>query len=130
LQSRPVTALPSSFSFGSPFPLSAEDRTGPLWEINGSSSRRVPLPLDLNVETIRTAAMAEALLLNGAMWGGRLEVEVRKIVNGRVYTRSVPSDLHHGDARIRKNASSDLGHRLRESDVTPWEYYAPEIVKT
>jgi pyruvate,water dikinase len=130
LQSRPVTALPSGFSFGSPFPLSEEHRTGPLWEINGSSRRRVPLPLDLDTEAIRTAAMAEALLLNGSTRGGRLEVEVRKRVNGRVYTRSVPSDLHSGDGRIRKNASSDLGHRLRESDVTLWEYYAPEIVKT
>lgn len=129
LQSRPVTALPSGFSPGSPFPLSEGDRTGPLWELDGRSSRGVPLPLDLDVEAIRAATRTEALLLNGSAWGGRLEIEVRKIVNGRVYTRSVPSDLHPGDARIRKSASMDLGHRLRESDITPWEYHAPEITK-
>jgi pyruvate,water dikinase len=130
LQSRPVTALPSEYLFSSHFPLAGGDRIGPLWELNGSSSHRVPLPLDLYIQEIRTAAMAEAFLLNGSTWGGLPEVNIRKIVNGRVYTRSVPSELHHGDARVRRNAASDLGHRLRELDMTPWEYYAPEIEKT
>jgi phosphohistidine swiveling domain-containing protein len=128
LQSRPVTALPPDFSLGSPFPLADEDRFGPLWEISGSSRQRVPLPLDLDVEAIRTAAATETLLQNGGSWGGRRDLTLRKIVNGRVYTRSVPSDLHPGDARIRRNASRDLGHRLRETGVTPWEHHAPEVM--
>jgi phosphohistidine swiveling domain-containing protein len=128
LQSRPVTGLPPDFSLGSPFPLADEDRFGPLWEISGSSRQRVPLPLDLDVEAIRTAASTETLLQNGGSWGGRRDLTLRKIVNGRVYTRSVPSDLHPGDARIRRNASRDLGHRLRETGVTPWEHHAPEVM--
>ncbi|HEV3027735.1 MAG TPA: PEP/pyruvate-binding domain-containing protein, partial [Planctomycetota bacterium] len=153
LQSRPVTALPPSrrneergtrnessvlplpvliphpsFLVPHSFPLADEDRWGPLWEISGSSRQRVPLPLDLDVEAIRTAASTETLLQNGGSWGGRRDLTLRKIVNGRVYTRSVPSDLHPGDARIRRNASRDLGHRLRETGVTPWEHHAPEVI--
>jgi pyruvate,water dikinase len=128
LQSRPVTALPDDFSLGTPFPLNEEDASGPLWEINGSSRRRVPLPLDLDVDAIRTAASTETMIHNGSTWGDSRNLSIRKIVNGRVYSRSVPSDLHLGDARIRKNASSHLAHRLRESGTTPWEHSAPEVM--
>jgi pyruvate,water dikinase len=88
----------------------------------------VPLPLDLDVEAIRTAASTETLVQNGGSWGGRRDLTLRKLVNGRVYTRSVPADLHPGDTRIRQNASRDLGHRLRETGVTPWEHHAPEVI--
>jgi pyruvate,water dikinase len=124
----PVLIPHSSFLIPHSFPLADADRWGPLWEISGSSRQRVPLPLDLDVEAIRTAAATETFLQNGGSWGGRRDLTLRKIVNGRVYTRSVPSDLHSGDARIRQNASRDLGHRLRETGVTPWEHHAPEVM--
>jgi phosphohistidine swiveling domain-containing protein len=125
LQSRPITALPQGLSRTPSFPVTWKDeQERRLAWIHYPYWRYVLKPLEIEYAYDREAASIESSLYRG---GERCERA--KVVNGHLYTCWALTDQPAGDRRIRRTAMADLATRLRQQDITPWEYWGPEIIK-
>lgn len=125
LQSRPITTLPAEMAQIPPFPVTWENERDRflLWNLNYSSRRSVPLPLEAEVSKLFNEAGVDARRIRGAH-----NISLMRIINGREYSSQAPSPLREGDRRIRKAVIEDRNARLRDAGTNLWEDAAPEVI--
>jgi phosphohistidine swiveling domain-containing protein len=127
LQSRPITGLPPELRTMGRFPLSPEDAErarAKFWRVERMSLERVSRPLehDLLASCDRTQQLT-------GLWNGEKRLWRYETFNGRGYFTPFELGALGGHKRVAEAAAGDLGTRLRESGVTPWQHYAPEVIK-
>jgi len=125
LQSRPVTAVESTIANVPAFPISwrDEEERHHTWEIQWFQSAPIPLPLEHDYWDAIFGGFEDAARIVGeGLWW------LHKVVNGRTYAAAVPSPYGEGDRRIRAAALMDLAVRLRQDNVTLWDYWSPEVL--
>jgi pyruvate,water dikinase len=129
VQSRPITTLPPEL-LRPHFPVAWADaeEARHLWVIDRHSRRRVPLPLEDEVNELWGLARYEAALQNGMSFPHPEVTERQKRVNGRRYLATVPIDLRPGDRRARMNASLDRMEHLRQRNMNVWDHSAITVV--
>lgn len=133
LQSRPITGLNREVRKSVDFPVDwkSDEERRTLWKREGPASGELTLPLELDVKELGTRARADAAYLMGRVDEEGFSPAVKaKVVAGRRYTSRMPTDMRPGDAAARQKAADALGARLRDMDMTPWEYVAPEVIAT
>lgn len=126
LQSRPITALPPELAVTRTFPVSwaSQEEARSYWTLSLASREGIPLPLEHDHFANYRMGWEE-----GDHFAGIDDPTRRKIINGRRYWASVPSDLTEGDRRVRMAALSDLNNRLIEdSGKTAWDHWGPEVI--
>jgi pyruvate,water dikinase len=125
LQSRPMTALPAELRRPLNFKIDWERyREENLVWTHYPYWQHVLKPLEMDYAFGRVATSREACHFTGGARFWDL-----KIIHGRAYMTWAPSDLPAGDRRIRQEMMADLGERLHQHGMTPWDYWGPEIEK-
>jgi pyruvate,water dikinase len=128
LQSRPITSLPQTLSRTLPFPVywDADQDQQSAWEpypLDGHE-KDVLLPLERDCLAAIESQREETCRFIGADRNGRLA-----FFNGRPYFSSLPINMKPAELRVRRQAMNDLKQRLREQNLTAWDYWGPEIIK-
>jgi hypothetical protein len=118
-----VTALPEETSQAAAFPISWSNEQEPRhywWLIMGED---FPLTqAELDIDRLGSIGGQDAVY-----FGGYAYTRWKKAVNGRVYMAGARSTNSPGRVRIYGAAWRDLGERMVKQDVTPWEYWSPEV---
>ena len=128
LQSRPITALPPEIRQAVRFPVTWENEEQPrhYWwlEYKDKRDQGALLPAEIDLLRLRITGGQEAV-----DYGGGAYTRWFKFTNGRGYMAVARSGLDPGRVRVHRAAMQDLFERMREHNVTLWEYWGPEIVK-
>ncbi|HEX7976440.1 MAG TPA: PEP/pyruvate-binding domain-containing protein, partial [Anaerolineales bacterium] len=128
LQSRPITALPVETREARRYPMTWENGDEPRhywWLFRAGDSAGAPLlPAELDFVRINARGGHDSIY-----YGGRADTRWLKVVNGRVYMAAAKSPHSPGHVRVYGAAMQDMYERLRQQNVTNWEYWGPEIVR-
>ena len=127
LQSRPVTTLPVEIREAVRYPIAWENAEEPrhYWWLQGArDSAGAPLlPAELDFMRLSLKGGQDAVY-----YGGGTQTRWRKAVNGRMYMTAADAPHSGGHARVYGAALKGRYQRLREQDVTPWEYWGQEVI--
>ncbi len=127
LQSRPITALPVETREAVRYPITWENAEEPrhYWRLERARDYTgAPLlPAELDFMRINMRGGQDAVY-----YGGSPYTRWRKEVNGRVYMTAAEAPHSPGHARVYRAALINRYERLRQQDVTPWEYWGPDVI--
>ncbi|HEY3476672.1 MAG TPA: PEP/pyruvate-binding domain-containing protein, partial [Anaerolineales bacterium] len=127
LQSRPITALPQEIREAVRYPIRWENADEPRhywWLARARDSSGAPLlPAELDLMRMNLRGGHDAVY-----YGGFTQTRWLKTANGRVYMAVAEPPHTAGHARVYGAASRSLYARLSQLDITPWEFWGPEIV--
>ena len=127
LQSRPVTALPAEIHEAVRYPIRWEnmDERRHYWWLSGArDSAGTPLlPAELDFMRINLKGGQDAVYS-----GGFTQTRWCKEVNGRMYMAAAKPPHSSGHTRVYGAAWQAMQERLKQHDMTAWEYWGAEIV--